>query len=99
MGRGGHIEAALRKNVPLPTPVVGRGIAFDGRKDGQVRTMAATDFPAFAVERMRAVTAQKPGIMQMKNDGDLVAEPRKAAQVEITPMQVVTMDNIRSVGG
>ncbi len=92
------MEAARPINLTLPLPIEGSAVSVNGWGDGQVWAMAAADLPTLAVERMRTMAAEQPGIVQGKHHRHFPAEPGEAAQIKILSVQVMRMDDIWPMG-
>jgi hypothetical protein len=59
----------------------------------------ATDFPTLTVNGVGAMTAEKPGIVKSHKYRYLPAQPRERSQIKISAVQIVTVDNVRSLLG
>ena len=57
------MQSALGINPLLASPVERRGIISNGRINHQVGTFSATGPPSFTSERVRAVSAEHPGVV------------------------------------
>ena len=90
------MQPAPRVDSTFAPPIVGRGVPANCGIDGQIRAPPATAPPSFALEGVRAVPAQHPGVVQRDHRRDLAAEPRESPQVEVGSVQVV---QVQDVGG
>ena len=91
-----HIEPAVGKYFLLCLPVVGSRIPLDRRIDSQVGAMTTARFPTLTVERVSTMTTQEPRVVQGKHDRNLSTQPGQSAQIEISTVQVMTMDQMWS---
>ncbi len=91
------IDPASRVDVTLADPVVRRGVPANRRLDGEVRTVAAAGLPSLAIERVRAMSAEGPGVVKRPHRRRLPAEPGQGSQVEIAAVQIVTVEKIRAL--
>src|SRR5205085_1688669 len=79
--RCSHVQPALVKNRLLARPIASCRVAPNGRVDGQVRATAATGLPPVALEGVRTMSAEKPGVVQCNHDGNVPTQPGQRSQV------------------
>ena len=96
-GRG-DVQAALLVQPGLAGEVVGGGVPGDRRVGVQVGAVPTARTPALAVERVRAVTGQQPGVVQGEQRGDGCGQPREQPQVEVAAVQVVQVGDVTDSG-
>ena len=95
--RGGGSGSSLVVSVSRHMPC-GGAVAPNGGIDVEIRARPAAGPPALAVEGMGAVAAEEPAVMEREHHRERPAEVRERAEVEIAPMKVVALDDVRGNG-
>lgn len=87
------MQARANEDVTFPRPVLGCGVAPDGRINRQIRAGPAARFPALAAERMGAMSAERPRVVERPGGWAGARDARQLAQVEVTAVQVLQVDD------
>src|SRR5207245_10489731 len=94
LSRVRHVKPAPGVDSLLAPPIVVRGVAANGRIDAQIRTPSATGLPSLAVERVSAMAAEQPRVMQGQDRYDLRAQPWEDTQVRIAAGKVEERNDV-----
>jgi hypothetical protein len=88
------MQPASRVNRTFAAPIGCGSIAVDRGIDGEVRAESTSRPPTLAVERMSAVSAQQPRVVQREHNGQLPGDPGQHSQVEVAAVQIVRVNDV-----